>query len=220
MGQAKARKAEIEVLKKGEATLPTPDVVHHYFKGVSLYSMFTDGFIATESKRSINRMVRKNTDCVWFTSKDTYPKTALPRISGIPYTDLDSQQRVPISVDHDDLAVYVGGVFRFSLKLDEHKEVKLWKDSAERVIALRIADWARMERIANKVGDNINCYWYSSTDIPLENVTLQQYKGGWVDVLPNLCVSSVTAEQQAIIDSLMAESAEVCKKNGLKLHHV
>jgi hypothetical protein len=209
MGQAKARKAEIAALKNGEVENGTDkvDTVYHYCKGVSLYSIFTDKFIATEQKRCINKAVKKNTNCTWFTSKETFPKTALPSIPGI--------------TSIGDIAKFTGGLFRFAVKLEEHNDVMRSKDSEERKVALRNFAWQAMETYANKVGDNVNCYFYSSNDVALENVTLQQYnQGNWVDVLPKLKISSVTAEQQTIIGDLMAKSAEVCKANGLRLHHV
>ena len=61
--------------------------IYHYTKCNRLNSIFEDGFIATEKKRTIS-YVEKITDYVWLTEKQNYPKTALPMLSSLPETSL------------------------------------------------------------------------------------------------------------------------------------
>ena len=49
--------------------------IYHYTKGISMNSIFTDGFIATERKRGLSQ-IHLLTDCVWLTEKTQFPKTA------------------------------------------------------------------------------------------------------------------------------------------------
>jgi hypothetical protein len=88
--------------------------IFHYTKGYCLNSIFTDGFIATETKRSISGG-QKVTDHVWLTEKTNYPKTALPSISGVPESELAVHlSNKSVHVDLDKVGNYVGSFFRTS----------------------------------------------------------------------------------------------------------
>lgn len=194
--------------------------VFHYTKGMSLFSIFTDGFIATENKRGLSG-VRKSTNCVWFTAKESYPKTALPFIPSMPSTNLMAHaSNKSIVVDLDELGSYVGGVFRFAFDTKKTKCLVKWRDCGLRKQAMQNRMWQAQEQLANMVGDDIGKYWISIKDVPLYAVTLQQYKSGWVDVLADFDVRALTLEQTDVINSLMANSAADLRDKGLPLHHV
>ena len=38
--------------------------------------------------------------------------------------------------------------------------------------------WSRMERVANKVGDDVRSSWISPNDVALENFSLEIFAGG------------------------------------------
>jgi hypothetical protein len=194
--------------------------VYHYTKGMSLFSIFTDGFIATENKRGLSGF-KKNTNCVWLTAKEAYPKTALPCIPNMPSTNLMAHvENKSIEIDLDELGTYVGGVFRFAFDTNKHKGLMKWRDSGPRKQAMQNRMWQAQEQIANLVGDDISKYWISSKDVPLFGVTLQQYKGGWVDVLTDFDVRALTIEQADVLDMLMTMSAADLRGKGLPLHHI
>ena len=151
--------------------------IYHYTKGYCLNSIFTDGFIATETKRSISGGHRE-TDYVWFTEKTNYPKTALPSISGVPESNLGVHLSLKsVHVDLDKVGNYVGSFFRFGFEsTDSH--FKKWWHSDERASMNSNQLWSRMERVANKVGDDVRSSWISPNDVALENFSLEIFAGG------------------------------------------
>lgn len=173
--------------------------IYHYTKGYSLRSIMDDGFIATESKRGINK-AEKITDYVWLTEKKQYPKTALPLVYGMLETNLAMHlgSQKP-HVDLVKLGQFIGGVWRFSFDSDDSR-FKKWRSSNERNLIQNDIEWRRMESIANKVGDEVSTFWIATADVALEKFTLEEYvDGAWVIRLLNCSFSSLNCNSQDLI---------------------
>ena len=100
--------------------------LYHYTKANRLHSIFTDGFIATEMKRSVNTM-QKETDYVWFTEKLQYPKTALPAFSLFPETSLSTHLlNKNVHVDLGKIGAVIGNFYRFSFNSEDTRFKKWW----------------------------------------------------------------------------------------------
>jgi hypothetical protein len=193
--------------------------IYHYTKGFCLNSIFTDGFIATESKRNISGG-EKETDYVWLTEKTTYPKTALPFIEGFPETDLMSHLfRKGLKVDLDTIGQHTGSFYRFGFESTDRRFKKWWySDERAGIKSNRL--WASMERIANKVDDNVRSFWISTNDVSLEDFSLEVYAGGWITLISNGTVKAADADTLALIQSLMQMSAAKCVELGIPTHHI
>jgi hypothetical protein len=190
--------------------------IYHYTKGISMNSIFTDGFIATESKRGINS-VSKLTNCAWLTEKTQFPKTALPFVSTMPETDLFMHLNKSIYVDLNKLSQFTGGIYRFGFDSNESRFVK-WKYSNERKAVENNIDWRRMESVANKVGDDVRSFWISPTDISLEKFSLDEFSdGGWKSLLTNCSLDSMTKDQADVIKKIKAISVSICNTYGLPI---
>jgi hypothetical protein len=193
--------------------------IFHYTKGFCLYSIFTDGFIATESKRSISNGY-KETDYVWLTEKTNYPKTALPFISGVPESNLSVHlSQKSVHVDLDKVGNHVGSFFRFGFESTDSR-FKKWWNSDERATMKSNVFWSKMESVANKVGDDVRAFWISPNDVPLKDFSLEVYAGGWITLISNGSVCDADLETLTLIDSLMESSKSKCLELGLPVHHV
>ncbi len=193
--------------------------IYHYTKGYCLNSIFTDGFIATETKRSISGGKRE-TDYVWLTEKTNYPKTALPCISCVPETNLDLHlQQKSVNVNLDKVGNYVGSFFRFGFESTDTR-FKKWWHSSERAAIKPSQLWSKMESVANKVGDDVRSFWISPHDLALENFSLEIYAGGWIKLITNGSVRDADLETLMLIYSLMESSRSKCAELGFPVHQV
>lgn len=193
--------------------------IYHYTKGYCLNSIFTDGFIATETKRSISGGHRE-TDYVWFTEKTNYPKTALPGISGVPESDLGVHlSHKSVHVDLDKVGNHIGSFFRFGFESTDSR-FKKWWHSSERASMISNKLWLRMESVANKVGDDARSFWISPHDVELKNFSLEIFAGGWITLIANGSVNDVDLETLTLIYSLMESSKSKCLELGFPEHHV
>ncbi len=191
--------------------------IYHYTKGISMNSIFTDGFIATERKRGINK-ISKLTNYTWLTEKTQFPKTALTFVSAMPETNLFMHLNQSIYIDFDKFSQFTGGIYRFGFDSNESRFVK-WKFSNERKVLENNIEWRKMESIANKVGDDIRSFWISPTDVSLEKFSLDQFSNGeWNSLLTSCSLDSMTKDQVAVIEEIKATSAFICKTYGLPIH--
>jgi hypothetical protein len=192
--------------------------IFHYTKGYCLNSIFTDGFIATETKRFVSDGHRE-TDYVWLTEKTNYPKTALPSISGVPESNLGVHlSQKSVHVDLDKVGNYVGSFFRFGFESTDIR-FKKWWHSDERASIKTNQLWSKMESVANKVGDDVRAFWISPNDIALEEFSLEVYAGGWITLISNGSVSDADLETLRLIYSLMESSRSKCLELGFPAHH-
>jgi len=192
--------------------------IFHYTKGYCLNSIFTDGFIATETKRFVSDGHRE-TDYVWLTEKTNYPKTALPSISGVPESNLGVHlSQKSVHVDLDKVGNYVGSFFRFGFESTDSR-FKKWWHSDERASMKTNQLWSKMESVANKVGDDVRSFWISPNDIALEEFSLEVYAGGWITLISNGSVSDADLETLRLIYSLMESSRSKCLELGFPAHH-
>ena len=192
--------------------------IYHYTKSNRLNSIFEDGFIATEMKRTVSREP-KNTDYVWLTEKQTYPKTALPMFSMFPELSLMTHMRNKgIHVDLDKIGAVIGKFYRFGFDSTDARFTK-WFHSKERTVARCTNQWITMESIANKVGDDIRSFWIATEDLPLENFSLEVFDGGWKLLLEGASVSKLNAENLKTINNLMGESIGWCEEYGIPASH-
>lgn len=193
--------------------------IYHYTKGISINGIFTDGFIATESKRGLNKLPTL-TDCVWLTVKNQFPKTALPLINDMPETNLMCHINKSVYVDLNKVSLVVGGLYRFSFDSSDNR-FKFWWLSSERKAIKNNVMWKMMESIANKVKDEVSSFWISSADVKLESFTLEIYEDSeWKEILTNVSLSTITKEQQKIIDDLTLQSKTVCESLNLPTQQV
>jgi hypothetical protein len=193
--------------------------IYHYTKGFCLNSIFTDGFIATETKRCISGG-KKETDHVWLTEKNIYPKTALPMISELPETDLllHAVQK-SMNVNLDRVGKYTGNVYRFGFNSTDGR-FKKWWHSEERTFVKSNQLWSAMESIANKVGDDVRSFWICPNDVQLEDFSLEVYAGGWITLIENGSVKDADLETLTLIYSLMESSKSKCLELGMPVHHI
>ena len=193
--------------------------IYHYTKGYCLHSIFKDGFIATETKRSISAG-QKETDYVWFTEKTNYPKTALPSISGVPESNLGVHlSQKSVHVDLDKLGNYGGSFFRVGFESSDRR-VNKWWHSDERASMKSNQLWSKMESVANKVGDDVRSFRISPNDVALENFSLDIFAGDWITLISNGSVSDADLETLMLIYSLMESSKSKCLELGFPIHQV
>jgi hypothetical protein len=194
---------------------------YHYTKTVHLNSIFADGFIATEMQRTLSPNTPFVTDVAWFTEKKMIPITSLPRISSIPATSLDMQMRIKnLHTDFVEIGKYVGGFWRFGFD-SEKANLKKWIYSKTRANLISLEHLQNIEKIANKVGDDVRTFWISDSEVPLENFSLEYLNPltrEWDLVIENLSYSSLTQNEFAQIKYLSNLSIEVCK--ALNLHQL
>ena len=188
--------------------------IYHYTKCNRLNSIFEDGFIATELKRTLGSGASL-TDYVWLTEKLSYPKTALPLLSNHLETSLAVHlQNKGIHVDLDKLGAEFGRFYRFSFDSTDTR-IKKWFFSEERNPLKTNTAWMRMESVANKVGDDVRSFWISTQDLALEGFTLEVFDGGWKTILENVSLSNLSIESIKIINGLKALSIEKCGEYGI-----
>ncbi len=193
--------------------------IYHYTKGISMNSIFTDGFIATERKRGLSQ-IHKLTDCVWLTEKTQFPKTALPCLSNMPETNLSLHVNKTVYVDLDKLSSFTGGIYRFSFNSDDERFVK-WRFSDSRKVVENNIEWRHMESIANKVSDDHRSFWISDNDVDLINFSLEEFSnGGWNTILTNCSLSDLSANEISIIENIKSKSISTCESYGLPVHQV
>ena len=192
--------------------------LYHYTKANRLHSIFTDGFIATEMKRSVNTM-QKETDYVWFTEKLQYPKTALPAFSLFPETSLSTHLlNKNVHVDLGKIGAVIGNFYRFSFN-SEDTRFKKWWHCDERKEALLSDNWRRMESVANKVNDEVRTFWIATKDVQLINFSLEVFENNsWNVVLSNVSLNSASPETMQAIDELKAVSKNLCHEFGLPVY--
>jgi len=193
--------------------------IYHYTKGISMNSIFTDGFIATEHKRGL-KQIHQLTDCVWLTEKTQFPKTALPDISDMPETNLSQHINKTVYVDLDKLARYTGGIYRFSFNSDEGRFVK-WRFSESRKAVEKNILWRRMESIANKVSDDHRSFWISNNDVDLINFSLEEFSNGvWNSMLTNCSLYCLSDNEMSTINNIRKISTSICETYGFPVHHI
>jgi hypothetical protein len=186
--------------------------VFHYTKCNRLNGIFKDGFIATEMKRTVSYGNRQ-TDYVWLTEKLSYPKTALPLLSMFVETQLTTHlQHNGVVVDLDKIGKVFGNFYRFGFDSADAR-LKKWFFSKEREVARNNSGWARMESVANKVGDDVRSFWIATEDLELKDFSLEVYENGqWNILLSNASITSLTDEQKSIISLHSQISADMCVK--------
>ena len=188
--------------------------IYHYTKSIKLNSIFEDGFIATEMQRTLNS-ARKKTDVVWLTEKSSYPKTALPCIPQFSETNLITHiQYKGLHVDLDKIGAVLGKFYRFSFDSSDSR-IKPWFYSKERNKLKQNHGWLRMEAVANKVGDDVRSFWFSTNQIELENFGLEVFDGGWKRVLENTSISQCNSAVNEIIERIRTESISKCMEFGI-----
>ncbi len=193
--------------------------IYHYTKGISMNSIFTDGYIATERKRGLSQ-IHKLTDCVWLTEKTQFPKTALPRLSNMPETNLALHINKTVYVDLDKLSRLTGGIYRFSFNSDDKRFIK-WRFSESRKLVENNIEWRHMESIANKVSDDHRSFWISENDVDLVNFSLEEFSnGGWNNVLTNCSLNHLSDNEMSIIQNIKTKSTSTCESYGLPVHQI
>ena len=193
--------------------------IYHYTKGISMNSIFTDGFIATERKRGLSQ-IQKLTDCVWLTEKTRFPKTALPHVPMMPETNLSLHINKSVYVDLDKLGQLTGGIYRFAFDSNDEQFVK-WRFSAARKALENNIEWRRMESIANKVSDEPRLFWISSDDVELINFSLEEFSDGkWNFILRDCSLTDLSADEYAAIRDIKEKSVSVCTTYGIPLHQI
>ena len=188
--------------------------IYHYTKSIKLNSIFEDGFIATEMKRTLGDG-KKLTDYVWLTEKPFYPKTALPFVPMFPETSLMHHlQNKGVYVNLDKISAVVGKFYRFGFDSSDTR-LKKWYFSSERKKIQKNFNWLQMEKVANKVGDNIHSFWIATEDLPLENFSLEVFEDGWKVLLDNASISKLKIEDGKTIEELKKLSIEKCNEFNL-----
>lgn len=180
-------------------------------------SIFSDGFIATERKRGITNS-KKVTDFVWLTEKTQFPKTALPQIPGMPETNLMNHLYASIYVNLDKVRMATGGIFRFGFESTDMRLEK-WRFSDERKKLKTNLLWRTMEKVADKVGDDVRSFWISSNDLDLKNFSLEKFENGvWVNLLSDCSLNNLSDIQIQLIESLKEESRTTCAAYKFSSH--
>lgn len=192
--------------------------LYHYTKANRLHSIFTDGFIATEMKRSINTM-QKETDYVWLTEKLQYPKTALPALRAFPETLLTVHlQTKNVHVDLEKIGFFIGNFYRFSFDSVDTR-FKKWWHSGERKEALLKDNWRHMESVANKVNDDVRTFWIADINVQLTNFSLEVFENNaWNTVLSNVSLNDASPETMKVIGNLKQISKNLCHQFGLPVY--
>lgn len=189
--------------------------IYHYTKAIKIHSIFSDGYIATERKRSLSAS-QSVTDFVWLTEKRIYPKTALPLIPLFPETSLQVHlQRKDVFVDLEKIGSVYGNFYRFGFDSSDSR-LKNWHFSQERR-SLQSSPFISMsEKIANKVGDDARSFWIAVNDLALEKFTLEVHEGGqWTMLLSNASISNLSVEQKSIVAAHSAKSRAKCLEFGI-----
>ena len=193
--------------------------IYHYTKGISMNSIFTDGFIATERKRGLSK-ISKLTDCVWLTEKTQFPKTALPFISHMPETNIAIHINRTVYIDLDKLSEFTGGIYRFIFNSEDTRFSK-WRFSKTRKSVENNFEWRHMESIANKVSDDTRSFWISDDDVELTNFSLEEFANGhWKSLLNNCHLDNLNSEEFNIINNIKKRSISTCESYGLPLHQI
>ena len=189
-------------------------MIYHYTKGYCLKSIFNDGFIATESKRGLNPAPRV-TDYVWLTSSFRFPKTALPLLSNIPSTSLEMHLYAgPLAMDYESISRACAGLYRFGFHETDNRFTP-WFRSNERRAMRGNHKWEMMERIANKVGDDVRSFWISTNDITLSRYTLERLVNNqWVTLIDSLA-EPVNPDPQ-IMKEIYVNANNWLRTNGYK----
>ena len=193
--------------------------IYHYTKCNRLNSIFTDGFIATEMKRTLGGGINL-TDYVWLTEKLQYPKTALPLLGSFRETDLLIHlMNKHVHVDLDKIGAVFGKFYRFSFDSSDSR-IKKWFFSEERKHLKNNQFWMRMESVANKVDDDVRSFWIATEDLTLENFSLDVFDGGWKVLLENVSLSNLSTEALNTISELKAISTAKCIEHGIPHKHL
>ena len=193
--------------------------IYHYTKFNRLNSIFTDGFIATEMKRTLGGGINL-TDYVWLTEKLQYPKTALPLLGSFRETDLLIHlMNKHVHVDLDKIGAVFGKFYRFSFDSSDSR-IKKWFFSEERKHLKNNQFWMRMESVANKVDDDVRSFWIATEDLTLENFSLEVFDGGWKVLLENVSLSNLSTEALNTISELKAISTAKCIEHGIPHKHL
>ena len=190
-------------------------MIYHYTKGFTLKSIFSDGFIATEGKRGLSR-IRKNTDFVWLTAQQRFPKTALPNIPGIPSSNLALHSSIKgLVVDYEAITAETEGLYRFGFS-SEDKRFKRWWHSEERTQMLNNIEWRLMESLANKVGDDVRQFWIATDDVALHDYTLEGLESGqWKTLIDSS--NDGNADHSRSISTLCANADRWADRHGFTL---
>ena len=182
-------------------------------------NLFTDGFIATEMKRTLGGGINL-TDYVWLTEKLQYPKTALPLLGSFRETDLLIHlMNKHVHVDLDKIGAVFGKFYRFSFDSSDSR-IKKWFFSEERKHLKNNQFWMRMESVANKVDDDVRSFWIATEDLTLENFSLEVFDGGWKVLLENVSLSNLSTEALNTISELKAISTAKCIEHGIPHKHL
>jgi hypothetical protein len=193
--------------------------IYHYTKCNRLNSIFCDGFIATEMNRASSNVI-KNTDYVWLTEKNSYPKTALPLLTNFAETSLALHlQHKGIYVDLDKIGSEIGRFYRFSFESTDSR-IKKWFFSEERKTLKNNLNWILMESIANKVGDDVRSFWFAKQNLTLENFNLEVFDRGWNMLLEDVSLSSLCNQSLNTINELKTLSIQKCKQFGIPPSHL
>ena len=188
--------------------------IYHYTKSINVHGIFSDGCIATERKCSLTGF-QSVTDFVWLTEKRAYPKTALPLLSRFPETSLLVHlQRKNVFVDLQKIGSFYGNFYRFSFDSGDAR-FKKWHFSQERKSLQSNQQVVVLDRVANKVGDDARGFWIATSDVALENFSLEVHEGGhWISLISDASITNLTAEQKSIVATHDAISQSRCLEFG------
>jgi hypothetical protein len=190
----------------------TNNAIYHYTKGVHIAKIIRSGFLARERECG-NGYGSQITNFVWFTEKETYPKTALPNIPEMPETNLLQHfSDVKPIIDWMKLSTHIGGIYRFKFKPTEDRFVK-WFDCDYRNSNFKNVRIKMLDSTANMVGDNIKKFWISKNSVSLKNCELEQLINGvWTSVLKfdscgEVFHTSSYSMEQIVNESVIARQA-------------
>ncbi len=159
--------------------------VYHYTKGIHICKIIESGKIILENstgflkdERLLKLMQRKN--FVWLTESNNYPVTAMPLISSMPATNmLNHTGVVKPTVDWNELAKHIGGIYRFKFNAGDARFEK-WTMCDYRKNNIKKPIIAALEESATLVGDNIHKFWVAENDVILRNCDLEMLvNGSW-----------------------------------------
>lgn len=157
--------------------------IYHYTTGYAVKAILQERFIALEGTRG-KFLVKPATSYVWFTTSNIFPRTALPGVSGLPYSLLQNHlgPNKPI-INWEELSDVVGGVYRFAFDNSDHR-LKKWKFCSERKALIHEQRIIQNEKIARKVGDDLDSFYISESQVKLTNCKIQRFENrSWIDVL-------------------------------------
>lgn len=182
--------------------------VYHYTKGYAVESILNEGIIELEGTRG-KIAYKPLTSFVWLTCKNTYPRTALPYVNQLPYTLLGNHlgSNKP-NIRWDELSEIIGGIFRFEF-LEDDDRIQRWKYSDFRMNNIQDERYRMLERTANKCGDDINSFYFSTVAMELKSCKLQKYiNGDWIDLLVFDGNGQVACESKTTLDNVIT----MCKQ--------